>query len=141
MNEDYDVIVLDCPPNLGNLTLNALVAADEVIIPAEPSPLSLQALHTIAGTITTIANRLNPNISVLGVLLTRVDRRNVTLNEAIISDISNHYGDVVLTSQIGINATLSKAQISGKDIFAFDKRCRGAQHYQALAKEVCERLS
>ena len=83
----YDVIILDCPPNQGNLALNGLVAADQVIIPCDPSPLALKGVQTLVGTVSTVAARLNPDIDVLGVLLTRVDGRNTTLNDAITEEI------------------------------------------------------
>jgi len=132
----YDVIVLDCPPNQGNLALNGLVAADQVIIPCDPSPLALKGVQTLVGTVSTVAARLNPDIDVLGVLLTRVDGRNTTLNDAITAEIGAQYGDALLPVRIGINSSLAKAQHAGVDIFAFDENSRGAQQYRDLARHV-----
>ena len=132
----YDVIILDCPPNQGNLALNGLVAADEVIIPCDPSPLALKGVQTLVGTVSTVAARLNPDIDVLGVLLTRVDGRNTTLNDAITEEIRAQYGDALLPVRIGINSSLAKAQHAGRDIFGFDEGSRGAEQYRSLAQHV-----
>lgn len=136
----YDVILIDCPPNLGNLSVNGLVAADEVIIPCDPSPLALGGVHALIQTISTISMRLNPSIEVTGILLTRVDGRNTKLNEAIREDIEQRYGDAVLPVSIGISSSLSKAQLAGQDVFAFDEKCRGAVQYKELAGLLSEQL-
>ena len=125
----YDVIVLDCPPNLGNLTINGLVAADQVLIPCDPSPLALNGVHALVETISAVANRLNPEIDVLGVLLTRVDGRNSRLNQAIVSEIEQAFGDALLPVRIGINNSLSRAQHEGTDIYTFAPESRGARQY------------
>lgn len=136
----YDVIVLDCPPNQGNLALNGLVAADQVIIPCDPSPLALKGVQSLVSTVSTVAVRLNPEIDVLGVLLTRVDGRNTTLNEAIRGEIQAQYGDALLPVQIGIASSLAKAQHAGTDIFGYDADSRPAQQYRALADHVAAGL-
>ena len=133
----YDVIVLDCPPNLGNLALNALVAADLVLVPCDPSPLAVKGVHALVRTIETVASRLNPEIDVLGVLLTRVDGRNRSLNEQIATDIE---ADALVPIQIGISASLAKAQLHGTDIFDHDPTSRAAEQYAALAAWVAERI-
>lgn len=132
----YDVIILDCPPNLGNLSVNALVACDQVLIPCDPSPLGLSGVHALVQTIQQVAGRLNPTLDVLGVLLTRVDGRNTTLNEAIVQEIEEAYGDALLPVQIGTNSSLAKAQHAGHDIFSYDAGSRGAQQYRALGEAV-----
>ena len=136
----YDVIIIDCPPNLGNLSVNGLVAADEVLIPCDPSPLALSGVHALIQTISTIAMRLNPEIDITGILMTRVDGRNIKMNDAIRKDIESRYGDAVLPVQIGINSSLSRAQLAGQDIFAFDERSRGAAQYSELATLLVEQL-
>ncbi len=137
----FDVIVVDCPPNLGNLTLNALVASDLVLIPCDPSPLAVNGVDALIGTISTIAGRLNPDIDVLGLLLTRLDGRNVTLNQTVREQLEAAYGEVLLPVHIGINNSLCKAQHAGLDIFEFDPVCRGAEQYNALASLVNDRLN
>ena len=136
----YDVVVIDCPPNLGNLSLNGLVAADTVLIPCDPSPLALSGVHALVEVVGQVSGRLNPDIGVLGVLLTRVDGRNTTLNDAMVAEIEAAYGDALLPVRIGINSSLSKAQHAGQDIFAFDANSRGAEHYKALAAHLAEAL-
>ena len=136
----YDVIVVDCPPNLGNLALNGLVAADAVLIPCDPSPLALSGVHAIIDAIRAVAGRLNPDIDVLGILFTRVDGRNTTLNQAMRAEIEEVYGDALLPMHIGINSSLSKAQHAGRDIFDFDPSSRGAEQYGALAEHVTSLL-
>ena len=132
----YDMIVIDCPPNQGNLAVNGLVAADQVLVPCDPSPLALKGVAALVQTIGTIAQRLNPTIDVLGVLLTRVDGRNTTLNEAIVAEIEQDYGEALLPVRIGINASLAKAQHAGLDIFGFDPTSRAAAQYRELADHV-----
>jgi chromosome partitioning protein len=136
----YDVIVVDCPPNQGNLTINGLCAADQVLIPCDPSPLALKGVAALVQTISQIAMRLNPTIDVLGVLLTRVDGRNSTLNEAITAEIEQTWGDALLPVRIGINASLVKAQHAGLDIFGFDPDCRAASQYRELARHVLDAI-
>lgn len=136
----YDVIVIDCPPNQGNLALNGLCAADSVMIPCDPSPLALKGVDALVQTISTVAMRLNPDIDIAGILLTRVDGRNVKLNNAVMSEIENRYGQALLPVQIGINSALSKAQMEGLDIFSFDEGSRGATQYRALADLVSEAI-
>lgn len=136
----YDIIMIDCPPNLGNLTVNALVASDLVLVPCDPSPLAVNGVDALIGTVSTIANRLNPNIDILGLLMTRVDRRNVKLNQAVREQLEAAYGEVLLPVDIGINNSLSQAQMSGLDIFDFAPNSRGAEHYASLAAHVAELL-
>jgi chromosome partitioning protein len=132
----YDYIVIDCPPNLGNLCINGLCAADQVLIPCDPSPLAVRGVEALVGAVSTIASRLNPDLDVLGVLLTRVDGRNLTLNAAVVREIQETWGDALLPVRIGINTSLARAQHDGSDVFAFDPNCRGATQYRELAEHV-----
>jgi len=136
----YDVIIIDCPPNLGNFTINALVAADQVLIPCEPTPLALNGVHALVDSVNAVTVRLNPDLHLMGILMTRVDGRNKTLNAAMQAQLDEAYGSAVLPVQIGVNNAISKAQHAGSDIFAFDPSCRGAQQYQALSEYVLDLL-
>ena len=136
----YDAIVVDCPPNLGNLCVNGLCAADQVVIPCDPSPLAVKGVESLVHAISTVAARLNPTVDVLGVLLTRVDARNTTLNEAVVSEIESTWGGALLPVRIGINTRLAQAQHQGQDVFAYDESCRGARQYRALADLVADHL-
>jgi chromosome partitioning protein len=137
----YDVVLIDCPPNLGNLTLNALVAADVVLVPCDASPLAIQGVADIVGTMATINDRLNRSLDLLGIVLTRIDGRNSVLNAAVQDELEDIYEDLVFECRIGINTTLSKAQYAGESIFEFEPQSRAARHYKNLAAEVLERLT
>lgn len=137
----FDVIILDCPPNLGNLALNGLVAADRVLIPCDPSPLAVNGVHALADAIETIAARLNPDLDVMGVLLTRVDGRNVTVNEAVVADIEATWGPALMPIRIGVSTDLAKAQMEGRDIFSFAPESRGATQYRDLARHVARAIA
>jgi chromosome partitioning protein len=136
----YDLIVLDCPPNKGNLTLNALLAADQVLIPTDLSPLATQGADELISTVVTVNERLHHPLDILGVVLTRVDGRNISVNDAVRADLIEAWGDLVLSTEIGVNTKLSQAQLEGLPVFEFAPKSRGALHYQALADEVLSRL-
>ncbi|MFN3200071.1 MAG: ParA family protein [Bradymonadia bacterium] len=136
----YDIILIDCPPNLGNLTLNALVAADKVLVPCDMSILAFEGVADLLGAVETVQMRLHPGLEVLGVVRTRLDRRNIQINQAIEGALSQHYGEELFETAIPVNSALAKAQAAGMSIFQFDKRARGAEAYDALAAEVLGRL-
>lgn len=136
----FDVIVIDCPPNLGNLTLNALVAADEVLVPCDMSILAFEGVADLLATIETVNLRLRQQLDVLGVVRTRVDRRTTQINEAIEEALALNYGELLLDTEIPINSALAKAQAAGLSIFQYQPRARGALAYAALADEVAGRL-
>ena len=135
----YDTILIDCPPNLGNLTLNALVAADQVLIPCDMSILAFEGVADLLGTVDTVNIRLRQRLEVLGILRTRVDGRTKQINEAIGDALSENYGDLLLAPFIPINSALAKAQAAGLSIFQYQPRSRGAEAYLALADEIVHR--
>jgi chromosome partitioning protein len=132
----FDVIVIDCPPNLGNLTVNALVAADQVLIPCDMSILSLDGVTSILETLGTVQEMLNPSLGLLGLLRTRVDGRNQTMNRAIDESLKEAYGGYLFETSIGISTAIAKAQLAGQTIFHFEPKGRGSKAYQALATEI-----
>ncbi len=134
------MIIIDCPPNKGNLTLNALLASDRVLIPTDLSPLSVQGADELIDTVLTVRERLGHDIDVLGVVLTRVDGRTVTINDEVRQTIDEAWGDLVLEQHIGINTRLAQAQLEGEPIFQHAPKSRGARHYRKLATEVLGRL-
>ncbi len=136
----YDYVIIDSPPNKGNLTLNALVAADKVLIPTDLSALSVQGADELIGTVVTVNERLGHDLGVLGVVLTRVDGRTQSINEQILGQIEDAWKDVLLETRIGINTALAKAQLAGQPIYEFAPESRGARHYEALTREVARRL-
>jgi len=136
----FDVIVIDCPPNTGSLTVNALVAADRVMIPCDLSLLSLDGVTGMLETVETVQETLNPQLQLLGLLRTRVDRRNQTVNAAIEKTLEERYGAALLRSDIGIATDITKAQLAGVSVFEHAPRSRAAASYESLCLEVHERL-
>lgn len=136
----YDVIVIDCPPNLGNLTLNALVASDYLLVPCDLSPLALRGVESLLRQSQQIGARLNPQLDLLGVVVTRYDSRTPTMNEAVLSSLQEDFGDAILPVRIGVSTSLSRAQHEGKEIFEHDEKSRGALHYRELSAEIARRL-
>ncbi|MCA9544130.1 MAG: ParA family protein [Myxococcales bacterium] len=132
----FDTIVIDCPPNLGNLTLNALLAADEVLVPCDMSLLALEGVADLLDTVQTVNTRLRHPLDVAGVLRTRVDTRNVKQNEAIDGALRDNFGGLVLDTVIPVNSALAQAQTEGQPIERFQPRSRGAVAYRALAAEL-----
>lgn len=136
----YDLIVIDCPPDVGTFTVNALTAADYVLVPAQLSALSVSGVSGLLGAVAEVQDHLNPALQVLGVALTRVDGRNKKSNEAVTHVLSEAFGDLLLPVSIGVNDALSQAQMAGLDIFTYDPMSRGATHYRALADHLVRRM-
>lgn len=136
----YDFILFDCPPNLGNLTLNALVASDYCLVPCEMSVLAFEGVNDLIETLETVNERLNKKLKLLGVLMTRVDVRNHAMNRVIEENLRNYFKGKILNSQIHINTALNKAQLEGKAIFDFAPSSSGSVNYQELAHEVLKKI-
>jgi len=136
----YDLILIDCPPDVGTLTVNALVAADHVLIPANLAALSMSGVSGLLEAVDEVQQQLNPHLSVLGVALTRLDGRNRKSNEAILEFMQEAWGELLLPRWIGVNDALSQAQTLGRDIYDVEPRSRGAQHYRELAELLLDRM-
>jgi chromosome partitioning protein len=136
----FDLILFDCPPNLGNLTLNALVCSDYCLVPCEMSVLAFEGVNDLVETLETVNERLNKKLRMLGVLFTRVDGRNVKMNQVIENNIKNFFHGKVFKSRIAINTALNKSQLEGYPVFHNYPTASGAQNYQALAEEVVKKL-
>lgn len=136
----YDVIVLDCPPNLGLLTLNALSAADQVLVPCDLSILSLEGVDALSDTLHGIEATFGRAPSVLGLLHTRVDKRNSRQNATIRAAVAERYAGWTLPVEIATNTALSAAQLDGLTVFTSDPEARASIDYAALADEVARRL-
>ena len=137
---DYDFTVLDCPPSLGLLTVNALTAADFFIVPVTPDYLSLEGLVNLLDAVERIKKGIGKAAGLLGILLTLADYRlNVT--EEIGRMIRGYYGRLVFKTEIRGNVRLKEAPSFGKTIFEYDKGSAGAEAYQELTKEVLQRIS
>lgn len=134
VRERFEVIVIDCPPSLGLLTLNGLVAADEVLIPLQCEYYALEGLSELLHTVIQVREHFNNRLHVSGVLLTMYQHTN--LSKQVVEDVRNHLGDKVFQTVIPRNVSLSEAPGFGLPIFNYDKRCVGAKSYAALAQEV-----
>jgi chromosome partitioning protein len=136
--EVYDYILIDCPPSLAVLTLNAMVAAKEVFIPLQTEYLALQGLGKLLETIKIVKHRLNRDLEITGVLATRYDKRKI-LNREVVNRIKEHFGDKVFDVQIRENISLAESPSHGLTIFEYFPGSYGAEDYMALAKEVLNR--
>jgi chromosome partitioning protein len=132
---NYDYIFIDCPPSLGLLTINALTAADGVLIPVQTEYYALEGLSALTNTIKLIKQDLNPDLIIEGVLLTMYDSRN-NLATQVSQEVRKYFGDKVYDTVIHRNVALSEAPSHGKPVLLYDIRSRGAQSYLELAKEV-----
>lgn len=135
---DYDYILIDCPPSLGLLTTNALTTSDEIFIPLQAQYLAVQGIDKLGEIIDKIKNRLNRKLIIGGVLITQYDGRKV-LNRDIANKVEEYYTDELFKTKIRDNVALAEAPISGKDIFRYNLKCKGAEDYEALCEEVLAR--
>jgi chromosome partitioning protein len=136
----WDVCLIDCPPSLGLLTVNALVAANMMLVPLQCEFFALEGLSQLLQTIERVRARFNPQLSILGVALTMYDRRN-RLSEQVASDVRAVLGDVVFETVIPRNVRLSEAPSHGVPALIYDHRCPGSEAYIALARECITRLT
>lgn len=134
----WDYVIIDCPPSLGLLTINALAASDAVLIPLQCEFYALEGLSHLLKTIQLIQSNLNPNITIHGVVLTMYDRRN-KLTEQIENDVRGFLGNHVYTTVIPRNVRMSEAPSHGKPALVYDLKCSGSQAYLKLAKELIQR--
>jgi chromosome partitioning protein len=138
IRDDYDIILIDCPPALNMLTVNALVAADSVLIPMQCEYYALEGLTALMGTIEQIKSSANPALEIEGLLRTMYDPRNNLATE-VSSQLLEHFGEKVFRTVIPRNVRLAEAPSFGKPALAYDKESRGALAYLALAGEMLRR--
>lgn len=135
----WDICLIDCPPSLGLLTMNALVAADSLIVPLQCEFFALEGLSQLLRTVERIRDKFNPSLSILGVALTMYDRRNNLTNQ-VSDDVRACLGKVVFDTVIPRNVRLSEAPSHGLPALIYDHRCSGSAAYMQLAREVIGRL-
>ena len=136
--DDFDYILIDCPPSLGLLTLNALVAADTVMIPLHCEYFALEGLADLVGTMRRVRSALNPSLDIEGVLLTMFDERT-NLGQQVARDVREFFKEKVYRTVIPRNVRLGEAPSHGLPVILYDAKSRGAEAYLALAREVLER--
>ncbi len=137
VRNEYDYILIDCPPSLGLLTLNGLVAAEEVLIPVQTEYLALEGVGQLVETINLIREHLQPGLQVLGVVMTMFDERN-RLSQAVFRDLYQYFPNKIFRTVIPRNVRLAEAPSYGKAIRHFDPKSRGARAYEKLAREIVE---
>lgn len=136
--EDFDYVLMDCPPSLGLLTLNALTTAEEIYIPLQVEFLALQGLSKLLETIDIVKRRLNKNLDITGIIATRFDGRK-NLNKEVVEKIKDYFGDKMFSTLIRDNIALAEAPSFGKTIFEYKPDCYGAEDYLNLCKEIVTR--
>lgn len=138
VRDDYDYILIDCPPSLGLLTLNCLCAADSFLVPLQCEYYALEGLTQLMSTVRTVQKALNKGIRLEGVLLTMFDGRT-NLSIQVVEEVKKHFGSQVYATVVPRNVRLSEAPSHGQPITAYDRYSRGAEAYMRLAEEFLEK--
>jgi chromosome partitioning protein len=136
--DGFDFVLLDCPPSLGALTVNALAAADRVIVPVQTEYYALEGLAQLVQSINMIKTRLNPKLSIAGVLLTMADSRT-RLSTDVEAEVRKHFGDLVFGAVVPRSVRVAEAPSHGLPVTHYDRRSRGAEAYWKVAMELVER--
>jgi len=138
VRSDYDFIIIDCSPSLGLITVNALTAADSVIVPVQCEFFALEGLGKLLNTIKIVQNRLNTSLVIEGLLMTMYDGRLRLCNQ-VVSEVRRHFEDLVFNTIIHRNARLSEAPSAGKPVILYDAKSKGSVNYLNLAKEILQK--
>lgn len=136
----YDYIIIDCPPALGLLTINALSAAHSMLIPVQAEYYALEGLGQLLATVQRVKEAINPSLDLLGVVLTMYDKRT-SLSEQVAAELKNHFGGKLFKTVIPRNVRLAEAPSFGKTIFEHDRWSKGARAYKQFSKEVAKRVN
>ncbi len=139
IQDDFDYILIDCPPSLGRLTVNALTASDGVIVPMQCEFYALEGLSQLMITVRLIQKHYNPDLAVSGILITMYNGR-LLLSMQVINELKKHYEDKLLETKISRNVRLSEAPSFGKPVYYHDKNSKGAKEYIEVAKEIMTRV-
>ncbi len=139
IRDDFDYIIVDCPPSLGMLTINSFTASDGIIVPMQCEFYALEGLSQLMVTIKGIKQRYNPNLTVTGILITMYNAR-LLLSMQVISELRKHYEDKLFSTNISRNVKLTEAPGFGKPVYYYDKNAKGAKEYLDVAKQLSERI-
>lgn len=138
IRDEYDFIVIDCSPSLGLITVNALTAADSVVVPVQTEFFALEGLGKLLNTIKIVQNRLNTDLKIEGILMTMYDGRLRLCNQ-VVSEVRRHFDDMVFSSIIHRNTRLSEAPSFGKPVILYDAESKGSVNYLNLAREILQK--
>jgi chromosome partitioning protein len=139
LEDKFDFCIMDCPPSLGLITINALTATNYVVIPMDAEYFAYTGLKTIRDMIADVKEELNPTLSIAGVFFTRL-KPKLNLSQAIREQVEGLLGNALLKSCISVNVALAECQSSGQDIFAYDPKSKGAEDYRKLSQELLKTL-
>lgn len=139
VREDFDFILIDCPPTLGILTINALVAADGVLIPVQPEPLVLYGMKHLLQVINMVQEEVNKDLKIEGVFITMLDRRR-KLSQEVVENVKNIFGDLVFRTIISSRVNFSRGPLYKAPIFSYAPKDEGAMEYSNLARELLDRI-
>jgi chromosome partitioning protein len=138
IRKNYDFIIIDCSPSLGLITVNALTAADSVIVPVQTEFFALEGLGKLLNTVKIVQSRLNPELAIEGILMTMYDGRLRLCNQ-VVSEVRKHFDEIVFNTIIHRNSKISEAPSVGKPVILYDAYSKGAMNYLNLAKEVLQK--
>lgn len=137
---DFDYILIDCPPSLGLLTINALTAATSVLIPVQAEYYALEGLSQLLNTVQAVRGATNPNLELLGIAITMFDKRN-SLSEQVQRELVGYFGDKLFKTEVPRNVRLAEAPSYGRTIYDHDRWSKGARAYKALVNEILDRTT
>lgn len=138
IRDNYDFVIIDCSPSLGLITVNALTAADSVIVPVQAEFFALEGLGKLLNTIKIVQSRLNPELAIEGILMTMYDGRLRLCNQ-VVNEVRKHFDEMVFDTIIHRNARISEAPSVGKPVILYDGQSKGAINYLNLAKEILQK--
>jgi len=140
IKKDYDIIIIDCPPSLGLLTINALTASDAIVIPIQCEYYALEGLGQLLNTVRLVQRHLNKKLEIIGILMTMYDGR-LNLSKQVVNEVNSFFKDKLFKTYIHRNVRLSEAPSFGKPALLYDANSTGAQNYMSLTEEILQRVS